>query len=138
MWAWERFYWTCCPEGYILLHTTAKSECNSVTCDLPVDLDQIAAEQRLDTECQELSVKMGNQKITDIKRTYNVFKNEVLFRSVPDAKEGQRLQIVIPTSLKKFILTYAHDNPLNGHLSKFKTLMRLLEFAYWATIRNDV
>ncbi len=104
----------------VLLHTPAKSGFNPVTYDLPVDLSQIAAEQKLDPVCQEVMVKLENQKTTDIKRTHYVFKNEVLFRSVPDSKEGQRLQIVIPAKLKEAILTYAHDNPLSGHLGKLK------------------
>lgn len=83
-------------------------------------------------------VKAKTQKTTDLKRTHYVFKNEVLFRSVPDSKEGQRFQIVVPAKLKKVMLTYAHDSPLSGHLGKFKTLMRLLEFAYWPSIRTDV
>lgn len=122
----------------VVLHTPAKCGFNPVTCDLPVDLSQIATEQKLDPECQELMVKAENQKSTDLKRTHYVFKNAVLFRSVPDSKEGQRFQVVIPAKLKEAILTYAHDNPLSGHLGKFKTLMRLLEFAYWPSIRTDV
>ncbi len=70
----------------VLLHTAAKSGFNPVTYDLPMDLSQIAAEQKLDPECQELMVKLENQKTTDIKRTHYVLKNIVLFRSVPDFK----------------------------------------------------
>ncbi len=36
----------------VLLHTPAKSGFNPVTYDLPVDLSQIAAEQKLDPVCQ--------------------------------------------------------------------------------------
>ncbi len=54
----------------MLLHTPAKNGFNSVTYDLPVDLSQIAAEQKLDPECQELMVKVENQKTTDIKSVF--------------------------------------------------------------------
>lgn len=51
---------------------------------------------------------------------------------------GQKFQIVVPASLREAFLTYAHDNPLSGHLGKFKTPKRLLDFAYWPTMRNEV
>lgn len=117
----------------ILMHTPAKHGFNPITCDLPTDLSQIT----VDTECQEITVKAKDQNTTDFMRTHYVVKNNILFRSVPDSKGGQRFQIVVPTSLKEAFLTYAHDRPLSGHLGKLKTL-RLLEFAYWPSIRTDV
>lgn len=116
----------------MVLHKPAKGGFNPVTCDLPVDLSQLASEQKLDPECQELMVKAENQKSTDLKRMHYVLKNAVLFRSIPDYK------VVPPAKLKEAILTYAYDNPLSAHLGKFKTLMRLLEFAYWPSNRTDV
>ncbi|XP_073731162.1 retrovirus-related Pol polyprotein from transposon opus [Misgurnus anguillicaudatus] len=122
----------------ILLHTPAKRPFNPVTCELPVDLSQVADEQKKDAECQELFLKAEDQSSKDIMRTQYVVKNDVLFRSVPVAKGGQRFQLLVPTNLKEVFLNYAHDNPLSGHLGKFKTLMRLLEFVYWPSIRTDV
>ncbi|XP_053681478.1 uncharacterized protein LOC127161145 [Labeo rohita] len=121
-----------------LLHTPVKHGFNPLTCDLPLDLSEMADEQKKDPECQEIMVNAKKQHTTDLKRTHYVIKNEVLFRSVPCPKEGQRLQVVVPAKLKEVMLTYAHDSPLSGHLGKFKTLMRLLEFAYWPSIRTDV
>ncbi|XP_073808802.1 adenosylhomocysteinase isoform X1 [Danio rerio] len=122
----------------VLLHTPAKKNFSTVSCDLPLDLSQIACEQEKDTECQEIMVKAKSQRTTDLKRTHYICKNGVLFRSIPDSKEGQRLQVVIPEKLREVTLSYAHDSPLSGHLGRFKTLMRLLEFAYWPSIRTDV
>ncbi len=45
----------------VLLHTPAKSGFNPVTYDLPVDLSQIAAEQKLDPVCQEVMVKLESE-----------------------------------------------------------------------------
>lgn len=131
--------WTHAAEpAAIQMHTPAKHGLIRSTCDLPTDLSQIAVEQNKDTECQEITVKAKDQNTTDLMRTHYVVKNNILFRSVPDSKGGQRFQTVVPTSLKEAFLTYAHDSPLSGHLVKFKTLMRLLEFAYWPSIRTDI
>lgn len=64
----------CYPED-MLLHTPAKHGFSSVTCDLPLDLVQIAAEQKNDPECQEIMVKFESQKTTNLKRTQYVLKN---------------------------------------------------------------
>ncbi len=85
----------------MMMHTPVKQVLNPITCDLPTDLFQIAAEQNKDTECQEIMVKAKNLNTTDLMRTHYVFKNDVLFRSVPVSKGGQRFQIVVPASLEE-------------------------------------
>lgn len=67
-----------------------------------------------------------------------VLKNGFLFRSVPDGRKGPKFQLVIPACLRGEFLKYAHDNPLSGHLGRLKTLLRLMEVAYWPSLRADV
>lgn len=61
-----------------------------------------------------------------------------MFRSVPGGLLGKKLQLVIPANLQEEFLRYAHENPLSGHLGQMKTLLRLMEVAYWPSIHADV
>lgn len=113
---------------------------NSVSSpvSMPVDLAQIAIAQNNDQEIQELISKVPSQTPQDSSRVHYVTENGFLFRSVPDGRKGQKLQLVIPSIHHQAFVQYAHDNPLSGHLGKLKTLLRLLETVYWPTIRADV
>lgn len=57
---------------------------------------------------------------------------------MPQGQGGPKLQIVIPTCLRQIFLSYAHNNPLSGHLGRLKTLLRLLDICYWSTLRSDL
>ncbi len=120
------------------LFISTSTESTSLPCNLPVDLSQIAMEQNNDPEIQELAIKVREQSTEDVMRVHYVMENGCLFRSVPDGKKGQKVQLVIPNAFRQTFLQYAHDNPLSGHLGKMKTLLRLLESVYWPSIRNDV
>lgn len=123
------------PQDTLLIATATKTILPP--CDLPVDLSQIATAQQHDDEVQDLVTKAGKQTL-DVARVHYVLENGLLFRSVPDGKKGQKLQLIIPLTLRQPFLQYAHDNPLSGHLGKLKTLFRLLEKVYWPSIRADV
>ncbi len=105
---------------------------------LPVNLSYLATAQSEDSEVQELSKKADAQVDVDNTRVRYVYENALLFRSVPSSHYGEKLQLVIPASLRNEFLQYAHDNHLSGHLGRMKTLLRLMEVAYWPSMRADV
>ncbi len=116
-----------------------KSTNSSVTpSNLPVDWSDIDTAQSNDPEIRELCNKAACQASPDPSRMHYVLENGFLFRSVPDGRKGPKFQLVIPACLRGEFLKYAHDNPLSGHLGRLKTLLRLLEVAYWPSLRADV
>lgn len=106
-------------------------------CTLPVDWMDIAAAQQDDPETQGImkDIQRGNQKLG---RIAYVMENGFLFRAVPLKQGGQKLQLFIPSKMRAQFLRYFHDSPLSGHLGRLKTLLRLLEVAYWPEVRKNV
>lgn len=95
---------------------------------LPVNLSDLATVQGEDVEVIEMSKKADAQVDVVNTRVRYVYENG-LFRSIPSSHYGEKLQLVIPASLRNEFLQYAHDNPLSGHLGRMKTLLRLMEVA---------
>lgn len=47
-------------------------------------------------------------------------------------------QAYIPTSLRPQLLKLFHEDPMAGHLGRFKTFKRLQSLAYWPNLNLDV
>lgn len=106
--------------------------------NMEVDLAQIATDQQRDPELQELIQEAQCKDVADPTRVHYVMQNGFLFRSLPKGQQGQKLQLMIPSSQSEALLHYAHDSLLSGHLGRLKTLLKLLDIAYWPNVRNDV
>jgi hypothetical protein len=63
----------------------------------------------------------------------------VLYRQwIEKGTDRVRWQLLLPTSLRKYILTMLHDDPTSGHLGVTKTLARVRSRFYWPGHRQSV
>lgn len=107
------------------------------TTDLPHDLSEIAKAQAIDPDIP--SLKKNNHDLLQKPGRIKMEEHQgILYRRVPLKQDGYKFQVVVPQALVKSFLQYFHDNALGGHLGRLKTLMRVLEVAWWPTIRKDV
>jgi hypothetical protein len=104
--------------------------------ELPTTLAEIAQEQEKDPRVTEL--QPDNSQVCPPNRISFVMHQGVLYRRIPLSDQGEKCQLVVPQSLVPEFLWYFHDNPLGGHLGRLKTLLRILEVAWWPSVRKDV
>ena len=105
----------------------------SYWADLPSSLQAIGEMQLGDTLCQELELTVG-QPATG--RIHYQEQQGVLYWGVPSKYSGFNYQLVVPDVLE--FLSYFHNSPFQGHLGRMKMLLKVLEVAWWPTVRKDV
>ena len=68
-----------------------------------------------------------------------VLLDDILYRRW-ESEDGRKdkLQAVVPKSLKRTVLHSLHNSPLGGHLGITKTLHKVRDRFYWHGLRNDV
>lgn len=96
--------------------------------DLPVTMQDIEKTQRADAMCEDL-------RQPDLEPTPGHIGQEgVLYREVPPKHGEFNYQLVVPVKLKpQFFPTF-----MTVLLGRMKTLLRILEVAWWQSVRKDV
>uniref|UniRef100_A0A3P9MP57 Gypsy retrotransposon integrase-like protein 1 n=1 Tax=Oryzias latipes TaxID=8090 RepID=A0A3P9MP57_ORYLA len=117
------------------------SPCFAVTLkspsDLPTSLAEIAQAQDHDPKLKEMKRTQSDIN-TSPQRISFAEHQGVLYRRIPLQNQGERFQLVVPQALVPVFLRYFHDNPLGGHLGRLKTLLKILDVAWWPSVRKDV
>lgn len=103
--------------------------------DLPTSLSDIELAQKGSLLCDEL--KEADHQ-TKAGRVHYQEQQGVLYRCVPSRHGGFNYQVVVPEEMVTQFLKYFHSSPFGGHLGRMKTLRKVLEVAWWPTIRKDV
>uniref|UniRef100_A0A3P9JTM2 Gypsy retrotransposon integrase-like protein 1 n=1 Tax=Oryzias latipes TaxID=8090 RepID=A0A3P9JTM2_ORYLA len=109
---------------------------STCSADLPTTLMDIKKEQENDPEVLSLGAQAGQKRTLD--GIQFLFIQGLLYRHTPVKEGGDKYQLVIPRSRTDTFLNYYHNNALSGHLGRLKTLLKLLEVAWWPTVRKDV
>ncbi|XP_076877760.1 uncharacterized protein LOC143526887 isoform X2 [Brachyhypopomus gauderio] len=98
---------------------------------------QLAAAQRAD-----VSLEPYRTVATDSNAERYFFMDGLLMRkwSPPNAVDDRHEvhQVVVPVDLRPQVLALAHDHPCAGHFGVRKTLLHLLKYFYWPTVKSDV
>ncbi|RUS85773.1 hypothetical protein EGW08_006487 [Elysia chlorotica] len=67
-------------------------------------------------------------------------RHGVVFRIYKDDKQGGAiiLQVVLPQSLRKYVMSVAHDSIAGGHQVSRKTKDKIITSFYWPRVEGDV
>ncbi|KAL0172920.1 hypothetical protein M9458_033231, partial [Cirrhinus mrigala] len=104
---------------------------------LPHSLEEIAKAQRVDNTITHLQAGIQTRSVKEQPITFEEHQG-VWYRKVPLKSKGEKYQLVVTHSLINDFLHYYHNNPLGGHLGQLKTLLKILEVAWWPSVRKDV
>ena len=107
------------------------------------NIDEFKAQQDGDADCKRLAVRVGKEPHRYKRKsgedaesvTYLRDANGLLCRK-PIGKE--KLQIVVPLSLRAFILRRHHGLPVSGHLGQKRVLQHIEYSYYWPKMKLDV
>ena len=100
------------------------------------DKDKLKKLQMADTKCQEYveSCLQGDGSIDPV-NPFEVDDGGILYRR----KHGNRnRRVVVPDSLKAFVLRRHHGLPLSGHCGRRKVYNKMVERYWWKGMSRDV
>ena len=66
-----------------------------------------------------------------------VIENLILHRKLDDEK-GATLQVIVPLSKRRKVLSYSHDHPTAGHLGVRKSLSKVHKSYHWPGLQRGV
>lgn len=101
---------------------------------------EFKAQQKSDADCRRLATKIGkkyayqktgSESVNSV--SYALDSNGLLYRHSAGKK-----QIVVPLSLRAFILRRYHGLPVSGHLGQRRVFTHMEQSFYWPKMKTDV
>ena len=106
-----------------------------------IDKNELVRRQQEDQSLQTyINGEVDDRQLKNRKVSYSVEKG-VLFRYFQSSsyRSGEVIrQIMVPSSLRKKIISVAHDSMVSGHMAIRRTYDRILSIFYWPGIHGDV
>ena len=97
--------------------------------------------QEIDSSLNRVKELASEGKIHTNKKgvkTKYFYKNRLLYREYMGVGTQDKIvQLVVPRQLRSKVLTLAHETILSGHMSKGKTVHRILNQFYWPGVQAD-
>ena len=109
-------------------------------------LDDIKSEQQADSKLNHIIQQLKTNPTPELndKRQPHVLINDILYKIKNSNRHynqwmlGIKHLLVIPKTMQNKVLKWAHDHPMGGHAGQQKTLFRLSNRVYWASMRKDI
>ncbi len=118
---------------------TMLSNRNDISQILQISDEEIWRAQQCDPEIQSLYMTImdtGQPIVVNATTTFTVLEDKVY--RVQKLPYKTIYQIYIPNSLRPKLLQNFHEDPLAGHLGRFKMYKRLQTLVYWPKMNSDV
>ncbi|KAI2647959.1 Retrovirus-related Pol polyprotein from transposon 17.6 [Labeo rohita] len=104
----------------------------------PLTDEEIWRAQQDDQEVQEIyqSILEDGEKIINSVTKLTIIEDKVY--RVVQLPHCSLYQVWIPGPLRSRLMSFFHDDPLSGHLGRYKTYRRLQALVYWPKMSQDV
>lgn len=104
----------------------------------PLTDEEIWRSQQEDKEVQEIyqSILEDGEKVVNSSTRLTIIEDKVY--RVVQLSHRSLYQVWIPSSLRTRLMMFFHDDPLSGHLGRYKTYRRLQSLVYWPKMSLDV
>ena len=106
--------------------------------DLSIDKEQLIKLQGDDLSLKQCFESLGVKRQIHKSVGYFRMKDGLLVRTLIDRNGEDRDQIVVPKSLRDYVLTVAHEGLLSGHGGIRRTISRIYSNFFWPGIYKDV
>ncbi len=119
-------------EGTTFNKTSSGPEVTHIFSVLPFSSEEVISAQQDDITLPSSPSTHQTDRITMINH------QDVLYRRIRSEDGQHRLQLVVPKALIQQTLQNLHSRTTERHHGRLKTLLSILEVAWWPTVRKDV
>ncbi|XP_048062492.1 uncharacterized protein LOC125277930 [Megalobrama amblycephala] len=121
-------------DGEFCATVTTGPDLDTIFSILPFSGEQLTSAQGEDHTLQRLSISPSTPPTDGIEVRDH---QGVLYRRIQKGDNNCKIQLIVPKILIQQTIKHFHRKTPERHLGRLKTPLRILEVAWWPTIRSD-